>query len=129
MNVDSQAHCQIDYLPDSMCIVQTWWGFTESAKFRETIEKTIAFAEAHKVRSIISDTREQKIVGAEDIRWLATVGNPQLVGLGIRKLAFIAPLDAFTRMGENSYATSSRGQLEIRWFADFPQALAWAEME
>jgi hypothetical protein len=129
MNVDTQPHCQIDYLPDSLCIVQTWCGFAESAKFRVTIEKTIAFASSNLVRSIISDTREQKIVGADDITWLATVGNPRLVALGVRKLAFIAPRDAFTRMGENSYATLSRGQLEIRWFADFSQALAWAEIE
>ncbi len=127
MVIDSQPHCQIEYLPDSLCIVQTWQGFAGSAQFRESLEKTIAFAQANEVRGIISDTREQKIVSAEDITWLATKGNPRLMAAGVRRLAFIAPRDAFTRMGENSYAYSSKGQMEIRWFVDFNQALAWIE--
>ncbi len=127
MKVDSQPHCEIEYLPDTLCIVQTWHGFADSARFRESLEKTIAFAEANEVRGIISDTREQRIVAAEDITWLSREGNPRLVAAGVRKLAFIAPRDEFTRMGENSYAYSSKGQMEIRWFVDFNQALAWIE--
>jgi hypothetical protein len=125
MRLDNQAHCQIDYLPELFCLVQNWQGYAGSKKFRDSIEKTIAFTKMYPVRYIISDTREQQIVASEDVAWLANVGNPHLVAAGVQKLAFIAPKDAFTLMGESNYASRSKGQLEVRWFTDFEEAKAW----
>jgi hypothetical protein len=127
MIVDSQTHCQIDYIPEMRCIIQTWQGYARSDRFRDSIEKTIAYAQSHEVRSIISDTREQKLVGVEDIKWLATEGNPRLYQAGIRKLAFIAPRDQMTKMGESDYASRSKDQIIVQWFVGLEQAKAWAE--
>ena len=125
MIVDSQAHCVIEYSPELQCIIQTWKGFAGSKNFRASIEKTIEFARANPVRSVISDTREQNLVGMEDIKWLTEVGNPQLIEVGIQKLAFISPKDQLTRLGESDYAFRSKQQFIIQWFSDPEQAKAW----
>ncbi len=127
MLVDFKSHCVIKYMPESYCVLQIWQGYAGSLNFRASIEKTIAFAQTEEVHAIISDTREQKEVATEDVRWLAEVGNPQLLEVGIRKLAFIVPKDQFTRMGQTDYAARSKDEMAVRWFVNLEEAHAWIQ--
>jgi hypothetical protein len=123
--VDAQPHCNIEYWHESKCVIQTWVGLAKSQQFRKSIETTIEFAKTHEVLGIISDTRQQDIVAADDVEWLATVGNPQLFAVGIRRLAFISPNNPFTARGQNNYADKSKDELDIRWFSNPELAKDW----
>lgn len=127
MFVDVQPHCQIEYLPELRCVVQTWRGYAASAQFRDSIEKTIAFSQTNEITGIISDTRAQDIVAMEDIQWLASQGNPRLFAAGVKRLAFVSPRNPFTGMGESDYAHRTGKDMEIRWFATPELAKTWLE--
>ncbi len=129
MIIDSQPHCTLEYIAELRCVLQTWEGFSGSRRFRDSIKKTIAFAQTEEVNAIISDTRGQKLVATEDVKWLSEVANPQLHEAGVCKLAFIVPKEQLLQMGQREYAWQSQDQITIEWFSDLDEAEAWVREE
>jgi hypothetical protein len=126
MLIEDKAHCTIEYDPALKCVIQTWKGFAGSENFRASILKTIdAFAQ-HEASSIISNTQDSKVVSQPDADWVAEYANPILISHGLRKMAFIVPVNVFARRSVDRFREETKGQaLAIRYFDDVDKAKAW----
>ena len=127
MIVDTQPYCTLEYLPEFHCLLQTWEGFARSQQFRDSIQKSLEFFQAHShdVRSIISDTRKQEAVSKENAEWVGAEITPKLVQHGLQKMAFIAPEHIVTKWAEERFAQTAGERPQIRWFPTIDEAKTW----
>ena len=122
MLIEKKPHCTIEYDPNSKCILQTWIGFAGSENFRASIMKTIETVIEYGARSVISNTKNSKVVAPDDIKWLAEYANPILLSHGVRKVAFVESENPYTCRSTSHF----RGQtLATEYFDSVDKAKAW----
>jgi len=77
----------------------------------------------------LNDTRKQKSVKLDDVKWIDKNINDRAYQSGAKKVAFVLPENIFGRMGTRLYVefTTQRpdNQLEIKAFKTLSEAKLW----
>ena len=119
--------CLLEYEESLHCVVQHWRGYSKSDQFHEVILKTLDFFTTEPgATAIISDTRNHKVVRTSDADWVAKEINPQLIGAGLQKMAFVLPEDQFAALSVGHF-TKVSDTFEIGNFEDIESARAWVQ--
>ena len=115
------AYFYID--PEKAIIYQIWKGYATVENFTAAIDLTVACFRKYDLQYIVSDTTDQAVLAKEGSDYAASV-MPELISLGLKKVAFVLPKSSFTKHSVNNFTKASDKEL-IGHFATRPEAEAW----
>jgi hypothetical protein len=90
-------HCTIYYDASVPAIHQLWRGFASGQLLREAHNATVQQVRAHKVRCILADTRQMRVISRADQQWITDNYFPRLVAAGGRRIAIVQSEDIFNQ--------------------------------
>jgi hypothetical protein len=113
---------------DYCSIEVEWQVFLDSVAYRETLLAGVEQARQHQATGWIADYRRMGPLQPEDLEWAATHVLPQLVELGVRRMALIEPEDQLNAILLNDAfsAPIAKSPIELRRFTDAEAARTWA---
>lgn len=105
-----------------------WKGYVSSAVLRQALTDALALAGQHGVTAWIADERRLGAVRPDDLRWVGQHLMPQLVALGVTRVARIEATDPLNRLLIQREITASQQVLpfEVRVFGSSNEARVWA---
>jgi hypothetical protein len=107
------------------CILkQEWVGFISSDDFKGAIDFTLQFVLTNKVDYLISDTRLQKPISQDDVRYAASI-MPPMFAKGLKAMAFILPENVITKLELSSFAKEQGTTENVKYFTSLEEAEAW----
>ena len=121
-------HCKFIYDKEAKLLYQHWKGFIKPKNFEGFIDKLMEIAREKKIVYLISDATKSEILREESRNYAASV-MPELIQLGLKKMAFVMPEKVFVEMTVRDFtdrserATSDDGI--IREFASLDRAKEW----
>ncbi|MFO8234849.1 MAG: hypothetical protein R6U04_05550 [Bacteroidales bacterium] len=125
MLVHQNKNVKITFDQNTKRLKQKWDGFASSEIFREAIDKTNEFVKNNDVKTIISDTLNQKVVKSEDADYAANT-IPKMVSNGMKAMAFVVPENVFTQLSLNKFSTSVKGEI-TGYFNTIAEAEKWLD--
>ena len=123
MNVINTSYFRLEYDQKEQQLVQIWTGFADSDTFIKAIDKTVDFVKENPVRTIISDTTNQKVVKPEDSNYAASK-LPVMFAAGVQAMAFVLPENIFTKMSLKGFAEAKKSD-RVEFFASVYDAKTW----
>lgn len=123
MIVHQNKNVKITYDQGEKRLVQEWTGFAPSDVFREAIDKTYEFVKSNNVKTILSDTLQQKVVKPEDAEYAASV-IPPMARNGMEAMAFVVPENVFTKLALDKFSHSIKGE-NTKYFKTRAEAEKW----
>lgn len=120
----------VAYDPTHQMLVATWksecWAMPESA-FKDINLLYISCFEQHPVKSFLIDTREFAFAITPELQeWVAGFIIPKVVGLGLRRLAFLVSKEMVAQLSiEQTMEESAVDTFQNRFFDTLEQARAW----
>lgn len=123
MIIINTPYFRLDYDPASKQLIQTWTGFAGSETFRKAIDDTVKFAQENPVRTILSDTTNQKVVKPDDSNYAASK-MPDLFAAGLQAMAFVLPENVFTKMSLKGFSDTKKSD-RIEFFPSVAEAKKW----
>ncbi len=123
MEVFKNNNCTITYNNDEKLLIQTWNDFATFEIFKEAIDATVKFSSLHPVFYLLSDTTHQKVVSKQSSEYAKSI-MPQLLRNGLKKMAFVLPLNVFTELGVKSFAESAKMNM-LKYFSNIESANTW----
>jgi hypothetical protein len=115
---------QVTYDESKKRVTQSWKGFAASDKFRKAIDSTVQFVNSNEVNSILSDTLKQNVVNPEDSKYASSV-MPKLFQSGLKKMAFVIPNSALTKMSLDNFAKDAPKHPGVKFFDSVSDASTW----
>lgn len=110
--------------PQNQILYQKWIGYLKVEDFKAVIDQSVnCFRENQPLSYILSDTSEQAVLAKEGSDYAAAV-MPQLMELGLKKVAFIIPKSAFTKLSVDFFARNTEKNM-IHNFATKAEAINW----
>jgi hypothetical protein len=106
-------------------LFQNWDGFSTSETFREAIDATVRFAKTNKVKTILSDTLNQKVVKPSDSDYASSV-IPALFGCGVKAMAFVMPLDVLNKLSLGGFSKKEKND-KVDFFPSLSAANSWLD--
>jgi len=125
MIVHQNDYVKITFDQNKKRLTQKWNDFATSNIFREAIDKTTDFVKENDVKTILSDTLNQKVVKSEDADYAAGV-IPILVENGMKAMAFVVPENVFTQLSLNKFSSSVKGDT-TGYFKSIAEAENWLD--
>lgn len=139
MRIFERDYVNISLNTEIPCVMLVWNGFVESEKFKEAILVMVDYIMTNKNKykksiQLFADTRNLGIVNRETIDWMAKETDPKLFNAGVRKIAFIVPLNDFTKNSIKQYKAqvyNAGDKLHPREFldTDIEEAKQWLKSE
>lgn len=125
MKVFDSPNAKIEYDESKKRLTQTWDGFASSEVFRLAIDATVSFVKTKPVKTILSDTLNQKVVKPDDTEYASKV-MPQLFGSGVKAMAFVMPQNVLTQMSLKGFA-KNMGNDGLNFFSTISEASKWLD--
>jgi hypothetical protein len=100
------------------------YGFAQGAILREEIGHFIDLVEKKKVKKVLVDATQGKVVSREDQEWATTYLLNRLLEAGMRYQAIIMPASTIAQMSFKNMVNKIK-DLEIRYFGDEDEAAVW----
>ena len=114
------------------CVDLIWQGFVPAERFRSVIEIMVEFikekSREYKHIQLFADIRKLGEVSIENVDWMAETIDPELYKCGVRKVSFIVPENAFTKVSLEFYTEkveAEEGKLIPAQFFDSEEAKNW----
>lgn len=107
-------------------LVQEWVGFTPSEDFRHGINISLSFAEINQVDGILSNALKHSPLRPEDAEYAAKA-MPRFYAAGLKKMAFVLPESAITRLGVKRFDATNPTDVNIAHFTEVKAAMTWLE--
>ncbi len=117
---------QLLYNEDKKLLIQSWKGSVDSNMFREAIDKTVELVATKKIDRIISNTQRQNVVTPKDTKYASKV-MPKLFRNGLKKMAFVLPKSAKTKMSLTIFSTNIPQHPGVRYFDSLEDAEFWLD--
>jgi len=119
-------HLSIRHNKEDETLILTWRGFIPSVYFRELACEIIKAVDESKVRKILSDNREWKIISPNDQGWAANHWFPKAEEKGVQALATVLSNDIFNREAErNVEGMANLKHMQVKNFNTEEEALRW----
>jgi hypothetical protein len=112
----------------SRALEAQWQGFATSSVFRQAIAEALDHARTHRITGWVADDRLLGPVRPADMAWIAADILPELVRVGLRRLARIEAKDPLNQLliKQMHRAAHERAPFAQQLFTDVAQARAWA---
>ena len=112
-------------------ITSTWNGFVPSGKYREALWQILAQVRDRHLNLWLSDTRAMGAILHDDEKWSIEVFMPQIIQLGLRRVAVVRGEDYFTHRATERMveATAEVAPFKVELFADPEEAEGWLVKE
>lgn len=107
-------------------LVQEWVGFTPSADFRHALNISLSFAEINRVDGILSNALKHSPLRPEDVQYAAET-IPRFYAAGVKKMAFVIPESAITRLGLKRFESSKPTSIHVEYFSSVVDAMGWMD--
>jgi hypothetical protein len=119
-------YVSVRWVAEGRWVQVEWKAWANSAEYRAAHETVIAaLRENHASRNLIDATHE-RVVTADDQRWLIDNWIPRAMAAGRRHTAVVLPLRALGKtITENIDKVPRANQTRVEYFATFDEAAAW----
>lgn len=114
---------ELSYYAGKKLLIQKWTGYIEVDSFKKAIDEVMAASSDYTVEKILSDTRDQAILKREATDYAASK-MPELIKRGLKKMAFLLPESAFTKLSVNHFAKKANSEV-IQFFSGEKEAEEW----
>lgn len=119
-------HLTITHYKTDQYLLLTWKGFISSTEFRTLACEIIKAVEKIKVKKILSDNTEWKIISPNDYSWAASHWFPKAEEHGIEEMATVLSKDTFNRLAERTVQNMADvSGMQIKNFESLQEATAW----
>jgi methyl-accepting chemotaxis protein len=124
-------YAQMLYDEQNRVMELIWLPETErmtNVEFQSHLLKFVGFIESHPSRAILGNALENRHVVIPTLQaWHDTTIVPRYVKAGIRKMGFLAPLQAISRSSIESVFDEARAQstLDVQFFTDENEMRSW----
>lgn len=109
-------------------VVTTWNGHSTKEEFLKGIDLILEALSKHKVRHILNDIREHKVIGVDSQNEAAEKVKKYVMKNGLFKQAMLSPKDIFIKFGSKNFDKKVQDSVkdEINQFFDTEDAaLKW----
>jgi hypothetical protein len=119
-------HLTITHHKTDQYLLLTWKGFIPSTEFRSLACEIIKAVEKYKVKKILSDNTDWKIISPNDYSWAASHWFPKAQDSGIEEMATVLSKDTFNRLAERTVQNMANvSSMQIKNFESIQEATAW----
>lgn len=119
-------HLTIAHHKTDQYLLLAWKGFIPSTEFRSLACEIIKAVEKYKVKKILSDNTEWKIISPNDYSWAASYWFPKAEESGIEEMATVLSRDTFNRLAERTVqGLADVSNMQIKNFESLQEATAW----
>ncbi|MBN1116912.1 MAG: hypothetical protein JXA77_06900 [Bacteroidales bacterium] len=133
MNVFKESFGEIIFNEEVPCVIWKPSKFMNSDQFKKLMTTGIDFYIKKKpdVSNLVwlNDSRDMKVIGKEDQKWLEEFVTNQALKYGLKYIAFVLPENVFGKLIVNAYIKSTldrkASELEIKTFSDYNKAVEW----
>ena len=99
-------------------------NYLNSNALREYQTEFIKICQALKVSKIISDTKQQKVIQPEDLKWMKQFIIPGMINSGVEYLALVMPENPLGKIAMQSFAEAAN-EITVKLFEDLLSANEW----
>ncbi len=113
--------------PQHSLIISTWNGFVPSDVYRTALWRIHDQVRDHHLTLWLSDTRAMGAILHDDEKWSIDVFMPEIIKLGLRRVAVVRGDDYFTHTATERMvdATAEVAPFKVELFADPAEAERW----
>lgn len=104
-------------------LYQKWIGYVSVNDFKAAIDVSVDCFREQPLQYILSDTTDQAVLAKEGSDYAASV-MPELISLGLKKIAFVLPKSNFTQLSVNNFVKATDQQI-VSYFPSREEAEAW----
>jgi hypothetical protein len=103
-----------------------WQGWANPAEFRAANQAILRALREHRGSKALGDLREMKAIQQSDQDWAQTEWLPEVLALGLRKMALVIAKSGLAMMNVEAILSRVPGtKLDIAYFATIEEARAW----
>ena len=102
-------------------------GFVQGDAHRNGSMKIVELLKQKKASKLLTDTRQAKVLGLAEQKWVNEVWVPMLKAAGTRYTATVLPQNVIAQMSINAIAKTNKGvaELENGYFGTMEEAQDW----
>jgi hypothetical protein len=118
---------RVEWDEETQCVVLSYKNtFIEGAEYRKVLTTVLEVLREHGARRVLADTRQMKVISAEDQAWVAKEWIPESMKDGLKYSAVVMPKSTVARMSVKQIVNDA-GYLgrERAFFDDIDKAKAW----
>lgn len=123
-SVMKEKFVEISFDDENRIITAQWIGYLRLDDVKTGCKRMTEFVSKNRVTKHISNQRELKVLSKEVQAYLAEDWFPEVVGVGLKKLAVLISSDIFAQATVSSVNTKA-GNLQICTFHSETDAIAW----
>lgn len=133
MDILKENYGEIIFNEEVPCVIWKPTKFMTSSDFRKLMSSGVDYYVSKKqdIPNLVwlNDSREMKVIGKEDQKWLEEVVNMQAIENGLKYMAFVLPENIFGKIAVKTYINSTldnkENDLTIETFSNYDKAVAW----
>ena len=102
-------------------------GFVQGEAHRNGSMKVVELMKQKKATKILTDTRQAKVLGLAEQKWVNEVWVPMMKAAGMRYTATVLPQNVIAQMSINAIAKTNKAvtDLENAYFGTIEEAQDW----
>jgi hypothetical protein len=102
-------------------------GFVQGEAHRNGSMKVVELLKQKKGTKLLTDTRQAKVLGLDEQKWVNEVWVPMIKAAGVRYTATVLPQNVIAQMSINAIAKTNKGvaELENAYFGTMEEAQNW----
>lgn len=102
-------------------------GFVQGEAHKKGSLKIAELLKEKKATKLLTDTREAKVLGLAEQKWVNEVWVPMIKAAGTRYTATVLPQNVIAQMSINAIAKTNKGasDLENNYFGTMEEAKSW----
>ena len=114
------------YDPTTRIVELVWKKDAGSEEYRKIFEAIVNFSDNNKIKSLLSDMRNEGLVRLEDVKWLEKEILARAVEYGLEKIALVVRESIFTTIyAEAIKKKLSNSPIKIQIFDRISEARSW----
>ncbi len=122
----NSEYASVDYDETSQFIELVWKKDSDSEEYRKIFKAILDFSDRTKVKSLLSDMRQQGLVRHEDVRWLDKEILTEAIERRLERIALVIKESVFSSV----YADAIKKKLQdtpiqLQIFDDISAAKSW----
>jgi len=123
----NEKHCSISLMEDVPCLFIIWKGCAPTDEFIRACDKALEIMKKHKLKKILTDNTQAKVVSVENQKWLNEQWLPRAERIGYYASAsVITDKEVFVKYAlENITKTRDKAKFKVQFFDSIDKAKQW----
>ena len=124
--LQNSEYASASYDPTTRIVELVWKKDAESEEYRKIFEDIVSFSNKKKIKSLLSDMRNQGLVRLDDVKWLEKEILSRAIEYGLEKIALVVKESIFSTIyAEAIKKKLSDSPVKIQIFDQIPEARLW----